>query len=121
MKWILKKLRAHSPDEMERAILFKAQRNAYLSLVIALLIWSFYESFRVYTSHTRLNPLPGLLLGMAAVIQAVSQLIMTRNAVKDDEDSYETGPLFRIIVLICAAVGVIATAVSAIVLMGVKA
>lgn len=120
MRRIFKKMGGRRPDEMERAILFKAQRNAYLFLVIALLAWSLYESFQVYTRHTRMNLLPALLLGAAAVIQAFSQLIMTRNAVKDDEDSCETGPLFRIIALACAVAGAAAAIVSAAVLMGVR-
>ena len=41
MKQILGKLRFRKMDEMERHILFKAQRNAYLFLVTALIIWSF--------------------------------------------------------------------------------
>ena len=34
------KLRLRRPDEMERAILSQAQRNAYLFLVLALSVWS---------------------------------------------------------------------------------
>ena len=44
MKRIFEKLGVRKMDEMERHILFKAQRNAYLFLVAALVIWSFYES-----------------------------------------------------------------------------
>ena len=43
MKHFLKRLGFYSPDEMEKAILFKAQRNAYIFLVISLLAWSLYE------------------------------------------------------------------------------
>ena len=61
MKRILGKLRFRKMDEMERHILFKAQRNAYLFLVTALIIWSFCESIQVYIHHSRLNLLPSLL------------------------------------------------------------
>lgn len=120
MNRILQKMGFHKTDEMERYIIFKAQRNSYIFLMIALLIWSLYESSKVYIYHSRLNLLPGFLLMSAAVIQALSQLIMTRNAVKDDDDSYETSPLIGIIILICAVIGLIATAVAAIVLMDTK-
>ena len=115
-----KKLKLRKPDEMERFILFQAQRNAYLFLVIALACWSLYESCRVFVCHSRLNLLPSLLLAAAALIQSFSQLILTRNAVKDDEDSYETGPLARIVVLACAAAGVLAAAAAAVTIMGVR-
>lgn len=115
-----KKLGLRKPDEMERFILFRAQRNAYLFLVAALLCWSLYESCRVYIHHSRLNLLPCLLLIAAALIQSFSQLVLTRNAVKDDEDSCETGPLARMVVLACAAAGVLAAAVTAVVILGVR-
>ena len=115
-----KKLGLRKPDEMERFILFRAQRNAYLFLVAALLCWSLYESCRVYIHHSRLNLLPCLLLIAAALIQSFSQMALTRNAVKDDEDSCETGPLARMVVLACAAAGVLAAAVTAVVILGVR-
>lgn len=120
MRRILKRLGLHSPDEMERAILFKAQRNAYLFLVAALLIWSLYESGRVYVCRGRLNLFPCLLLAAAAVIQAFSQLVMTRSAVKDDEDSDETGPMVKIVLLACVVASLAATAAAALVLMSVR-
>ena len=112
------KLRLRRPDEMERAILSQAQRNAYLFLVLALSVWSIYESCQVYLHHSRLNLLPCLLLAAAALIQSFSQLILTRSAVKDEPE--ETGPLIRLVVLSCAAAGVIAAAVAAVVLLGVR-
>lgn len=107
-------------DEMERHILFKAQRNAYLFLIAALVIWSFYESIQVYIHHSRLNLLPCLLLTAAVLIQSFSQIILTRSAVKDDEDSYETGPLIKLVLLACVIAAAAATAVAAVVLMGVR-
>ena len=120
MKRFLKSLGFHSPDEMEKAILFKAQRNAYIFLVISLVAWSLYESYKVYVYHNRLNLFPCFLLVMTMAIQILSQFIMTRNAVKDDEDSYKTGAIVKVIVLICVIVSIIATVVTAIVFMGVK-
>ena len=70
MKRIFEKLGFRKMDEMERHILFKAQRNAYLFLIAALVIWSFYESIQVYIHHSRLNLLPCLLLTAAVLIQS---------------------------------------------------
>lgn len=120
MKHFLDKLKFNKTDEMQRYIIFKAQRNSYIFLTAALLIWSLYESYKVYAYHSRLNPFPCFLLGAAAVIQAFTQIILTRNAVKDDEDSHETGPLANLIVLACVVTGIIATVAAAIVLMGVR-
>lgn len=121
MKHFLKKPRFRRMDEMEQFILFKAQRNSYIFLVICLVLWTFYESYKVYAYHIRLNPFPCFMLSAAAVIQAFSQSVLTRNALKDDEDSYETGPLADIVILACVVAGIIATVIAAIILMGVKA
>lgn len=120
MKEIWQKLHLRKADEMERFILFKAQRNAYYFLLFSLLIWSLYESYQVFAYHGRLNLLPCLLLVAAVNIQSFSQLILTRNAVKDDEDSYETGPLAKIVLLICVVVSIVATGVAVILMMGVR-
>ena len=121
MKGIFRRLGFRGMDEMERHIVFRAQRNAYVFLVVALLLWSFYESYRVYAYHVRINLLPCALLGAAGLIQSFSQLVMTRNAVKDDDDSCETSPLLGIIVLVCVAAGAAATVGAAVILMGVRA
>ena len=120
MKNLLKKLGFRKMDEMEQHIAFKSQRYAYIFLMVALLVWTIYESYKVFAFQTMLNPLPCFLLAAAACIQTFSQLVMTRNAVKNDGDSYETSPLFKIIIWICVVCGVIVTVGAAIVIMGVK-
>ena len=120
MKQILQKLGFHKIDEMEQYIIFKSQRNAYLFLIAVLFIWSLYESYKVYVYHSRLNLFPCLLLVTACLIQTFSQLILTRNAVKDDE-SFMNGPLVKIIVLSCAVFSILAAIVAAFLFMGVRA
>lgn len=120
MKEFLKKLGFHKMDEMEQHIAFKAQRNAYMFLVLALVVWAFVESYRVYAYQTPINLMPSMLLAAAGLIQSISQWAMTRSAVKGDEDSHETEPLLRLILWVCVAAGLIATVGAAFVLMGVR-
>lgn len=120
MKSIWEKIRPRKMDEMEQQILFKAQRNGYLFLAAALLVWSLWESIQVYRFNTRLNLLPSLLLVTAALIQSFTQLALTRRAVKDDEDSRETGPLAGIIVLCCAMAGAAAAITALLLFMGTR-
>lgn len=120
MKGFWKKLRAHRPDEMERAILFRAQRNAYGFLILSLLLWSMYESVQVYRLHQRLNLLPCLLLAGAAGIQSVTQLVLTRRAVQGDEDSWETGPFVKLVLFLGAAACAALALAAAVVLMAVR-
>ena len=47
MRQFFKKLGFRRPDEMERSILFRAQRNAYLFLVAALFFRSLHGSCQV--------------------------------------------------------------------------
>lgn len=120
MKRIPKSQKLRKPDEMERHILFKAQRNAYLFLVAALVVWSFCESLQVYLHHSRLNLLPCLLLTAAVLVQSFSQLILTRSAVKDNEESCETGPLVKLVLLACVIAAAAVTVAAAAAVMAVR-
>ncbi|MBQ4645666.1 MAG: hypothetical protein IJB72_07895 [Clostridia bacterium] len=120
MKKLLKNLGFHKMDEMEQHIAFKAQRNALVFLLSALFIWTIYESYKVYTFHSELNLFPCFLLATASCIQTFSQLIMTHNAVKDDEESPKASPLLKTILICLVVVAVIITIGSIIVLSVVK-
>ena len=104
MKGFLSRIKLRKPDEMEQYILFRAQCNAYYFLIAALLIWTFYESIHTLTHHTKLNLVPCALLVIATLIQTFTQLILQRNAVKDDDESFETGPFRKMILLILVIV-----------------
>lgn len=90
MKQLMRKLGFRKMDEMEQHIAFRAQRNAYVFLIAALLAWSLWESHQVFAHQTRLNLLPSMLLCAACLVQTTSQLMLSRRAVKDDEDARET-------------------------------
>ena len=120
MKKFFKRLGVHKMDEMEQHIAFKAQRNALVFLLFALFIWTLYESYKVYTFHSELNPFPCFLLAAASCIQIFSQLIMTHNAVKGDEETPKASPLLKIILICLAVAAVIITIGSIIVILVVK-
>lgn len=109
-KWF-RRFRSQFPDEMARQHNYRAQQAAYYFLIIALLAWTIYESVLVYIHHTKLNFLPCFLLVVALLIQTFTRLILTRRAVKDDEDSYITAPLIRIVLLTCIVIGITVTIV----------
>ena len=121
MKNWLNRLGFRRMDEMERQIAFRAQRNAYVFLLGALLVWTLYESGLVFARGSTLNPLPCMLLSAACAIQTISQLAMARSAVQDDEDSHETAPLLRLILAVCVVAGVVITLGAAVTMLGVRA
>lgn len=100
MKTFWKKISFHKMDEMERHYTYRSQRNAYLFLMLSLAVWSISEGRRGMLEAGRTNPLPAVLLGTASLIQLFSKLILIRNAVKEDEDSYETKPFQRLAIFI---------------------
>lgn len=118
MKKFLKKLGFRKMDEMEQHIAFKAQQNAFIFLLSALFIWTLYESYKVYAFHSELNPFPCFLLATASCIQTFSQLIMTHNAVKGDEESPKASPLLKTI-LICLAVAAVIITIGSIIILSV--
>lgn len=106
-------------DEMEQLIAFKAQRNALIFLFMALFVWTLYEAYKVIVYDTVLNIFPCILLTAASSIQMFSQLIMARNAVKDDEEYVGTSPLLKIIICVCVIVGIVVTVGAVMMIMGV--
>lgn len=119
MKGIIQILGFHKMDEMEKYIAAKARRNAYLFLVSALAVWTFYEGIQGLIRRTNLNILPCMLLAASALIQMASRLIMTRNAVQEEDESNEMKPLVQTILFISIAISIMATIAAAILTMGV--
>lgn len=118
MKKLLKKLGFHKPDEMEQQIAFKAQRNALIFLWLALFIWTLYESYKVYAFHASLNLLPCLLLVASTIIQSVSQVIMSHNAGKGEEEAPKV-PLILKELLLCVAITAIIVAIGSVIVVSV--
>ena len=106
MKSFFSKLGFRKMDEMEKDIALKAQRNALIYVLLVLAIWSFYESFKVYTQHTSLNSVPSFLLVTTSSVLILSQLVLQKRAVKVDDEYKDATPIFKIIV-----VGVIVAAI----------
>lgn len=115
MKNFFKKLGFRKMDEMEQFIAFKAQRNALIFLFLALFVWTLYESYKVYAFETKLNLLPCFLLVAAFWVQTISQLVMSRNAVKGDDEYNESSPVLKIILVVFVVAAVIATGVAVII------
>lgn len=86
MKSLFKKLGFHKMDEMEKDIALKSQRNALIYVIAALFIWSMYEFYHSITQQVDLNKFPCLLLITTSWVQAFSQLILKRRAIKGDSE-----------------------------------
>ncbi|RHO52733.1 hypothetical protein DW094_13845 [Ruminococcaceae bacterium AM07-15] len=120
MKKFFARLGFRKMDEMEQMIAFKAQRNAYGFLILALLVWTVWEGWGAFPTQSKAGPLAGFLLVAAVLVQMLSQFVMERNAVKDDEDSYETMPLLKIILWVCIVAGVLVAVGGAGLFLGIK-
>lgn len=108
MKKLLEKFGIHKMDEMERSIALKAQRNALIYVGFALTIWSFYESYKVYTQHTEINLAPSFLLISTSLVLIFSQFYLRRRAVKGDEEYEKSNSILKVIVAAVLIMGIIA-------------
>lgn len=108
MKNFLNKLGFHKMDEMEKSIALKSQRITLVYILIALILWSFYESYKVYVYHTPINLLPCFLLVSASWVLIISQAILKKQAVKDDEDYKKENPIWKFVLITILIVGIIA-------------
>ena len=115
MKKLFKKLGFYKPDEMEQQIAFKAQRNALIFLWLALFGWTLYESYKVYVFHTSLNLFPCFILVASTIIQSVSQIVMSHNAVKDDDEAPKVPNILKEILLCVVITAIVVVAASIIV------
>ncbi len=108
------------PDEMSRQIARTARGHAYAFLLAALTLRCLWETARSLSRQTIPDLLPLALLAGAALVETASRLLLTRRAVKDDEDSFETGPLRGLVLLTCLTLGLAALAGAAWLLLGVR-
>jgi hypothetical protein len=84
-------------DEMEKDIALKAQRIALIYVLLVLAIWSFYESFKVYTQHSALNSVPCFLLITTCFVLISSQIVLQKRAIKGDDEYNDTTPIIKIV------------------------
>lgn len=108
-------------DEMEKHIALKSQRIALVYILVALLLWSFYESYQVYAYHTKLNLFPCFLLVSTCWVLIISQAIFKKKSVGDDAEYQKENPIWKPILLIILAAGAIAAIGSFLLISGVLA
>jgi len=106
MKSFFSKLGFRKMDEMEKDIALKAQRNALIYILLVLAIWSFYESFKVYTQQISLYLVPSFLLVTTSFVLILSQLVLQKRVIKGDDEYKDTTPILKTIL-----VGVIIAAI----------
>ncbi|MBN7771797.1 hypothetical protein [Clostridium aminobutyricum] len=99
MKSFFAKLGFRKMDEMEMSIALKAQRNALIYVLLALTIWSLYESFKVYTQHISFNSVPSFLLVTTSFVLILSQLVLQKRVVKGDDEYKDPTSILKIIVI----------------------
>ena len=107
MKQFFNKIGIHKMDEMEKNISLKAQRNALIYLIVALLVWSLYESYNVHMQNSTINLAPCFLLVSTSFVLIFSQMYLQKRAVKGDDEYKEENPFYKLILAIAIIVGVI--------------
>lgn len=90
MKNFFSKIGLRKMDEMDKSIAMKSQRIALVYVVGVLVVWSLYESYKVYAYNTRINMAPSFLLVSTSLVLIFSQWVLQRQAVKDDSE-YKQG------------------------------
>lgn len=94
-------------DEMDRRIQLHAEEFGYRTLMLALCVWTLSNSYQVLVNGAKHEPLPALLLCLAACVQSFSQIAMKQKMVAGDEEYKEPNKLVRMIIgaVVIAAVG----------------
>lgn len=115
MKMLFNKREFNKLDEMEKNILAKAQKMAYSYVLVVLMIWTFYESYRVLVHNTKFYPVPFFLFMTTYFVQNIAQFVLQKQAIKGEQEFKDPNPLRKILLHIFATLVIaiiIITAVS---------
>lgn len=107
MKKLYSKLSFHKMDEMEKNIALRAQRIALTYSLIVLILWSLSELYKAYMYQIKLNELPCFLLISTCWVLIISQAVLKKQAIKDDEEYQKENPIWKFVLVIIIIVSII--------------
>ncbi len=107
MKKLFSELGFHKMDEMEKTIALRAQRIALTYSLIVLILWSLYESYKVYIYQTNLNVFPCFLLVSTCWVLIISQAVLKKQAIKDDEEYQKENPTWKFVLAVILTISII--------------
>lgn len=94
-------------DEMDRNIRFRSEELAYKIAVLALAIWTLYESWQTYFNDSKAINLPMYILILVLCVQAFSEMAMKRKMIAGDEEYNEPNKLVWTVIAIVAVIAVV--------------
>lgn len=118
MKKLFSKLGFTKADEMEKSIQLKSIRSAWIYTLLFLLVWSLYESYKVYRFNEPLNLTPSFLLISQNLVLIFSQLFFRQRMV--DVTGEENKSSIEKIVLVTVIVAAIIVALGSFILLFIK-
>ena len=80
-------------DEMDRNIQLQSQAWGYKAVLLALCAWTLWNSGLAWLDHSRYNPWPAIILGLAVCVQGFTQLVLKRRMIAGDDEYHEPNKL----------------------------
>ncbi len=93
-------------DEMDRNIKLRAEGFGFKAAVLALAVWTLYESWNRLFHEGSYNILPSLILIIVLCVQGFSEMAIKRKMVAGDAEYREPNRLLRSAILIVAVIAV---------------
>lgn len=111
MKRLFNKREYNKLDEMEKSIFAKAQKTAYTYVLIVLMIWTFYESYKVLAHDTTLYIFPFFLFLSTFFIQNIVEFYLKKQAIKGETEYKDPNPVGKILLnlVACVLIGMVIT------------
>ncbi len=76
-------------DEMGQSIRLRSEAWGYRFIILALSIWTLFNSWQTLANGARYSPLPGFLVCLSVCVQGLSQYVLRRRMTAGDEEYQE--------------------------------
>ena len=94
-------------DEMDRNIRLRSEELGYKIAVLALAIWTLYESWQAFFNNHQIVNLPMYILLLILCVQKFSEMAMKRKMIAGDEEYREPNKLVWSIIAIVAIIAIV--------------
>ena len=108
MENLFKGLKQKTPDEMEKTIRLKSIEWSWLFGTMALVVWTFYESYLARQTNSRVNLLPCFILTAQVMIYNFASFYHRAKLLKGGEDENASSKGRKLIIIVLSAVAMIA-------------
>lgn len=94
-------------DELDRNIRLHSEELGFKAAVLALALWTLYESWQTLFLDGKYHPLPALILVLTLAIQSFSEMLIKRKMIAGDVEYSEPNKFLWSMIAMLAVLAVV--------------